>query len=269
MPKILNSLLLLLLPATVLSETPRASSLVRSALDKAPKQTNPEVMLPFEDGAAWSLSAGALWRQIGEVDFHSRHQASIADLPAFRRPRDWNTAGSSSPGASHTYSDGYVYPDVNGTTQTWFWGYENNSQVSGNTLNFHGAMAEGFTRLSSQEFNSDWSDDLAGAGFFVDLESPEFLRRGKLGLSAKLGYSYTEDESSHSSLAFRARQQAGTREFGITDAYDITPIAPIPPAPFNGTAMGPGPVIDNVPIRSFGSPHTTILDDEVYTRRIT
>lgn len=265
MPR-LPTLLLILLPVAAMSADPAVppNSPLRAALEKSPKSPGPAAVLPpIRDD--WSLSAGALWRQIGEVDFQSRHQAGVPDLPGMRAPRGNNNVGRAGSSGSHTYSDGYVYPDVIGGTTTWFWGYENSSQVNGNNLDFHGKIRRGYTSLSAQSYNTDWSDDLAGAGFFVDLESPELLRRGSFALNARIGYSYTEDETSHRSVAFQARQQAILRSTDITDSYDISQIAPVPPAPHNGTFLGPGPIIDNMPSRRSDPSSARVMSETVYT----
>jgi hypothetical protein len=205
----------------------------------------------------WRFTMGPQWRQIGSVDWQTGSAASSWSLPWLAgRGRAGSSGGSSIPSGAgdHAYDDGFVNQDLTGSTSsTWFWGYDNASQVQGNDLVFHSANGNAFSRFSrsSSSFvrNTGWSDDLSGAGAFAKLESPEVLRRGGLGVSFELAYSWAQDDTSKISRDVYHAEQRSTLVSGggaIEDRYDVTGLF-LPLAPYEGTFAGPGVTIPNAP----------------------
>lgn len=178
--------------------------------------------------------------------------------------------------ADRTYDDGFVNQDA-GTPifgDTTFWGYNNASQLQGNTLSFNAVTGSTTTTVSSSSSSTStrtssssrlssglgWNDDLEGSGWFAQIESPALFKLGPVALSLDLGYSFAGADSSQSTGGvFQARQEsvqtrstgAGvtsvrTRTGSVTDSYDVTGLI-IPSAPYAGTNGGIGPLITNVP----------------------
>jgi hypothetical protein len=206
------------------------TSLVASALKTEAKSPKAAVNLQRTRETPWQLSAGAQWRQFGALSFQSDSQASSFALPT--------TARSSSSG----YTDGFVSLDSSGGSTTWNWGYDNASQVSGTTLSFHSTLQTMSTLRESMA--TDWSDDLDGAGAFIELQSPELLAFHGASLSASLGYSWSRADASNDQIAFRAEQQLVTNS--AIDRYDVSGVF-LPPAPYAGSFNGPGPTINTSP----------------------
>ena len=248
-------LLLSLLPLALHAGTTPA---LKTAAAKNPKAPVQALELPPE-ALGWTLGAGLQWRQIGEVSFGGGHHARASDIPVMR--------GESS-GSGSGYSNGYVRPDSTNGPNTWNWGFNDPSQVVGNTLTFSGSNTEIFQRVLAQSLDSAWSEDLAGLGIYFELESPTLLKWKRFNLSAVAGYSFVQDETERSLDAFSAVRQTMLIHNSFTDAYDISGIAPV--APQQGTFNGPGPVISRTPISRTGGHGSTatMLDDEVITSRV-
>lgn len=247
--------LLLGFPILTLAGTPDISSVAA----KNPNPPQEAADLP-DARPEWTLSAGPQWRQIGEAQFKGGSRAGRSHLPA---------APKGGGGLSTGYADGYVLPDSSGGAQTWNWGYRNASQVSGDFLSFSSRSSELISRTVSNSFSTDWSDDLSNVGFFLLLESPTVVQWKHLSLSAALGYSFVQDDTSSESLAFRAIRSSHLRTRDVTDWYDISAIAPVPPAPHSGNFNGPGPVISLTPARSLGGGvREQSLGSEVFTSHL-
>ena len=221
----------------------------------------------------WNATAGYQWRQIGDLDFKTGSQATRWSLPWLSgRGRSGSisssstsassrgtsasssttsttgsnantgSAGSASAFADRTYNDGFVNQD-GGTAvfgDTWFWGYNNASQVSGSTLTYH-ATAPGATSTtisststgtstdtvttttatsyvsrssswSSLRGDLNWDSDLAGSGWFARIESPALFAAGPLAVSIELGYSFANaDASRRNANVFGAHQETEQR----------------------------------------------------------
>ena len=230
----------------------------------------------------WNLNAGYQWRQLGSLNFQTGSQAARSSLPwmaggggssraggsSTSSLGDPNAAGSSTSVGNRTYSDGYVNQD-GGTPffgDTWNWGYNNASQVQGNTLSYHniygttsttaGGTATSNSQTSSLRSDLGWSSDLSGSGWFASIGSPAIFARGPVAVNLELGYSYASADASHDSAnVFTAHQTSVQRSTAgssttntttATDVYDTTGVS-VPSAPYSGTFAGPGPLISNIP----------------------
>lgn len=251
---------LLFVPLVAIAGTP--ANALKAAAAKQPKQPV-QAISQAPALAGWTLGAGVIWRQMGEVSFSDGHHAGVKHLPASTE----RSTGSGGGG----YSDGYVLGDSTGSaTQTWNWGYNNASQVQGNTLVFSGSSSSltQSTSLSSQD--SGWSDNLDGVGVELRAETPALLKWRQFTLSAAMGYSFVRDETEGSREAFGAERTTWLQQSSVRDVYDITAIAPIPGAPHQGTFNGPGPVLNKTPISSSGggSGAREKLYDDVYSSTV-
>ena len=231
----------LLLTATALTAgTPGGKNPKAAAVGVAPaSKTN-----------GWRVSAGPQWRTLGDVSFSNAPQAPSYILPRWQADADASSGdGAASTG---TFSDGYVLPDISGSgISTWNFGYTSASQVSGNTLTLHGSGGGTSSSFTSELLNSDWSDDMAGWGGFIQLESPDLLTWKGISLSATAGYSYTRADVGQSIAAFTATQTTTTGGGSFTQTF--TAIGALPAAPHAGTFNGPGPIINLVPTSTTGS----------------
>jgi hypothetical protein len=218
------------------------------------------VVQPEEENP-WRFTVGPQWREIGKVDWRTGSAASSFRLPWLvgRGRNSSSGSGTSVPSGTgdHAYDDGFVNQDgaTFTTGTTWFWGYDNASQLQGNDLLFHSASNSSFTRFSSSFSErlkrSSWSDDLSGAGVFAKLESPELLRRQGLSVSLEMAYSWAHDDTSNFTRDVYHAEQASRLVTGgvngtIEDRYDVTGIF-LPLAPYEGTFGGPGVTIPNAP----------------------
>lgn len=140
-------------------------------------------------------------------------------------------------GANHTYDDGYVLVDSSDPADglTTYWGYQNPSQVVGDTMQFNAIQSSG-----------------SASGADNPQYGVEFIYQRVLGnLPAKmpgcwgleLGFGYTD-------LDLRNHRN-GTVPV-TTDTYPLNGVLP-PGAGYNGTFTGPGTLLGDTPIRTLGS----------------
>ena len=142
--------------------------------------------------------------------------------------------GPATPGADHTYNDGYVLVDSSGNAGglTWNWGYKNSSQVAGDTMQFHA--------IQSSSSSSATDDPQYGAELIYQrvIGRLPFLSSGRWGREA--GFGFTE-------LDLRDNR-SGTVSV-TTDTYQLNGVLP-PSAGYNGTFSGPGALLGDTPMRT-------------------
>lgn len=255
------TLSLLLLPALAM-----AGTVIQTVATKNPKVPL-EAIEPPPVPPGWTIGAGVIWRQIGELEFRGGHRAHSGHVPKLKS-KAHSTGGGGSGG---NYSDGYVLPDSTGGLQTWNWGYNSASQVSGNNLSFSSRQSVITHDVSALHLAHGWRDDLEGTGLYLSLETPDLRKWKNFSVSLSGSYSFVQDESSYEGEVFRAASRAYRQSSGGTDVYDISAIAPIPGAPHNGTFDGPGPVISLNPVSSTGgrgSGAKKLIEEEFYVSRI-
>lgn len=149
-------------------------------------------------------------------------------------------------GVDRLYDDGFVRVDVSGNAGgvTWFWGYNDASQLAGvgtaaGTLSFHSAPSP------ADQFTLDSDEDvLPGIDFNYarDLGSLDIKVLGqstKAWYGISFGFGYTD-------LSLGSRGIVTAPVMLTTDTYAIGALVP-PAAPHVGTFAGPGPVIPDTP----------------------
>lgn len=142
-------------------------------------------------------------------------------------------------GTDHYYDDGYNLVDSAGHDgYTWNWGYQNNSQVPGNdTIQMNSWSTAG-------DAASDTVYDAPQQGIELTFRrSLGRLGNGAWGLEAALNYL---------NLTFRDQESLSATANRLTDSYALNGVVP-PEAPYRGTALGPGPLIGDTPVRSLAS----------------
>jgi len=163
-----------------------------------------------------------------KADFHS-------DASYFNAVNPGNTL----PGTDHTYNDGYVLVDSSGNAGglTGNWGYQNSSQVVGNTvaMQFHAIQS---SSPSSATDNPQYGAELVYQRVIGHLP---FLSAGCWGLET--GFGFTD-------IDLRDNRN-GTVPF-TTDTYSLNGVLP-PSAGYNGTFSGPGTLLGDTPTRTTGS----------------
>jgi hypothetical protein len=231
---------------------------LESPISKNPKQPADAAVIPVQP-TGWTLGAGFQWRQMGEASFHGGRLKGPSLLP----PAANTYRGST------RYRDGFVSPDSTGGAQTWNWGYNSASQVSGNNLTLSGTSTQIISRTLTSGSHMEDAEDPSGLGFYLSIESPDLVQWSHLSLSTALGYSFAQDEAGSSGIAYRAERQVIERSQSLLDVYDISAITPLPTAPYSGTFSGPGPVISMAPAsRNRSSVTERLLFSEVFTSHL-
>ena len=147
--------------------------------------------------------------------------------------------GPAAGGANHTYDDGFVLLDGSGNAGglTWNWGYQNGSQVMGDTMQFHSLQPAGGGSASATD-NPQYGAELIYQRILGPLP---VLGAAAWGLEG--GFGFTD-------LDLR-NDRNGTVPV-TTDTFPLNGVLP-PGAGYNGTFQGPGALLGDTPIRTTGS----------------
>lgn len=219
--------------------------------DKAPVAQNP-LMPTASPGPRWRVGLGAQWRSIDRLSLHVSPHARLSRFGNFVHDAREKFPGAGSAGASgnRRYGDGFVFADdgsaVDGTT--WWWGYENASQVHGDSLVF---LAQGTSTTASSSGRSDSLDqefDEDGFGPILELGVDWQLSETWLA-GIDFTFSWLGVDARERGQLASSSQQSTSYTITETDTYALHGIVP-PAAPYAGSQDGPGPVIDATPTRS-------------------
>jgi hypothetical protein len=142
-------------------------------------------------------------------------------------------------GDAYNYDNGYVLTDISGNAgnQTWYWGYDNSSQVNAvnNTISFNRTTA------SAVDSSSGDADSDSNTGFELSydrqLGEKENWHNMRYGIEAAINYMPISLNNS-STFGATVSQQ--------TDVYGYTSGTTPPSGPYQGSFQGPGFVL-NVP----------------------
>lgn len=143
------------------------------------------------------------------------------------------------------YDDGYVKRDSfnSGLGRTWNWGYENDAQISNNSVNY----SLGTTITGNGPIHLDNQKDI---GFGIYLDTPIQLDNG-LPLILTYGLNVVPVEA-------RTNQNLILGSRTLKDSYSLL-TSTVPPAPHSGSANFPGAMIGLTPTRSFAMDDSTHL----------
>jgi hypothetical protein len=147
-------------------------------------------------------------------------------------------------GDTYNYANGYVLTDRSGNAggQTWYWGYDDPGQISGDTILM--------SRSSLVPGDSAWAGTAdAGENFGGELAfNRELFIRGenRYGIEAAIGYL-------NISLTDTSPYSEDLRR--VTDAYPFTPgtTPPLTPPAYQGSFQGPGFLLGATPANSSAS----------------
>jgi len=239
-------------------------------------------------GWEWSISGGPAYHSMGKLTYVGRTRSQSLALPSrvgddvLRVP----PIGEEDAVGERYYNDGYVRQDA-GTSvdgNTWFWGYENASQIElprrarvgspevGPTptgdLVYH---ATGFQSIRNDAVTTRKaprdSDYLRTTGIEIraDVASPWTL--GSFRIGGMIGIGAVSEKQP---ISFRNHTTVQTRDdfrLDYTDRYALDSIIP-PAAPYHGTFDGPGPLISNTPSdRTVDQVHL-FTDTATFTNRV-
>jgi len=139
-------------------------------------------------------------------------------------------------GNTYNYDNGYVLTDVSGNAggQTWYWGYDSSSQISGNSIQMSRSVAQSSgTVTAGQDFHdASFGADLSYSHRMGTIAGADF------GVLAAASYLYVSLKDS-SSLQGDVVQ--------VTDSFSFASGTTPPAAPYQGTFNGPGYVIGATP----------------------
>jgi hypothetical protein len=174
-----------------------------------------------------------------------KNRFSLQSHIGFNIKTDFTELGTVSPqtnigldrgGVDHFYDDGFNRVDAGGNAdgQTWFWGYENSSQIVDDSILMNStATTPGSIRgISDAPY---WGIELNYAR--------ELGWNGSYWWGVEIGVSWVN-------LDISQRRSLTTDAIRTVDAYPLGDLVP-PPAPYSGTFSGPGPTIGDNPQRTF------------------
>ena len=220
----------------------------------------------------WRISAGAVWRDIGDVRFDTGSYSQRLSLPnlvghEFRQLP--SSAGQPGELGLRQYQSGFVSTDAGTATDglTWNWGYQEASQVQGDQLVY--TLNEGSQRTMSRSTNlrdGSWQEDSEfEPGPYIEIDRLYPLSQ-KLLIGPQFNFSFINVDQENSTSTFSQNQRSELRRFTLTDRFDLDGIIP-PLAPYEGTEEGPGPVISNYPgDRRISSSHSASQTADFFNR---
>ena len=186
-------------------------------------------------------------------------QAEFKNLGGFARP---TAPGAATNGVDHFYDDGFNRVDVSGNADglTWYWGYQNASQLVGSdTIAMHSATGTEGGSLEAEEDLPQWGLEL--------VYTRELGSSSSYWWAVELGVGWLD-------LSFSENATLASDVSLTTDTYNLSGVTP-PLTPYAGSFNGPGPEIGDLPSRSVatlpGAAVTTgryHLDATMYTFRL-
>ena len=228
-----------------------------------------------QDGWQWSISGGPSWNYMGRLGFNGGSRSQNLTLPSLVSGASLVVppVGDEQAVGDRLYLDGYVRQDA-GTEvdgSTWYWGYDQPSQVVGDSLVYH---ATGYESVRSDSISSAAgrrsSDSLLGSGISLraDVTTPWSL--GPFRVGGMLGLAAASDSQSYRFGNFNAVQTSENFRHDYRDTYDLDGVVP-PAAPYSGGPGGPGPLIWNIPnsrsiTTTLASTDTAVFANDVHAR---
>ena len=215
---------------------------------------SPDILAEPSAPARWSLSFSPTWHRLGDVSLKSRSRSENYGIPPML-PGDsliMPPIGSVDEYADRSYDDGFVNESAitadNG--MTWYWGYDEASQISGSELMMHATGSESVYQAGPAD-GSRYSDDDDLDGFAPQFDLNIYPEHRPFGISSILiSLSYSSVDTSFGFSNFGGSQLQRNYLVNYTDTYDLGELASDPPsAPYEGSEGGPGPSIPNQPVR--------------------
>ena len=194
----------------------------------------------------WWWSVGPVYR--AEMDVEYSGGSYVQELGVHAPASSSGASAGASDGiADRTYEDGFVNIDtateVDGLT--WYWGYNNPAQydAAAGTLSFRGGGSR-VTRTTTSDESVDVNDDAEGAGVRAEF-GRKVYSKGLMSVDVCGGVQGLWNIENNQSGSTYSERMTSHRE-SVADVYALGGVIP-PPAPYEGTYYGPGPLIPNIP----------------------
>lgn len=141
-------------------------------------------------------------------------------------------------GDRYNYDNGYVLRDISGNEggQTWYWGYDQGGQISGNSI----LLSRATTRTTAAASSTEDAGLAPGA---------ELTFSRQLGVKDRFRYGF-DAAVNYMQLEFQDRSSASSTTTTTTDTYAFTPGTTPPSGPYQGSYEGPGYLISSTPLSS-------------------
>lgn len=204
----------------------------------------------------FSLSAGPGFRQTGSLGFTGGSNSSHMSIPSFVGGNSLIVPSIGDPGipADRYYADGFVLPDASTHIDglTGYWGYQNSGQVDipGDTIRFHATGSQSVRNdvksLRAAPIDDEDQRTVAPVINFEARSGHEIAGGGTPGFSASLSWAPVEVNRQWND--FNLKQRRDDYEISWTDTYNLGGYGlQVPQAPYSGTYLGPGFLIENIP----------------------
>lgn len=147
-----------------------------------------------------------------------------------------------------SYDNGFVGKDATGSIGevTWYWGYEDSSQIEGDSILFKDSSARSVDhQYSSFSDESSSMDSVWGSGPLLTF-AYNFSQSDKFNYSAALNFSYVNFNNTWKFSNFSANRQTDISQSIVEDTYNLLGTIP-PEAPHAGAFAEPGSLIEAIP----------------------
>jgi hypothetical protein len=198
----------------------------------------------------WRISFGGISRSVDDIVFHTGTRSSAGMIPKQARSgTDDDSAVGPNGIGDHYYDNGYVLPDIATTEDgdTWYWGYNDASQVQGDRLVFSadGGTETKYWRDTSLVDEESINSDETTFGPILQFDYLFGEKRG-VQFGAMFNASYISFSKDGSACTFHDDQRWDTYSRQITDVYDLMGVVP-DPAPYEHGPDGPGALLPEAP----------------------
>ena len=206
---------------------------------------------PAARSGGWRFSAGYMHRSLGDFDWltGTRSVPSLLTIGQGSNTPGIDAIGPADLFFNRTYNDGFNFQDggTAGGGDTWNWGYQNASQVSGDMISFHGGNGTTATFTDSDNYEyGGWSENLDGNAPFFQLEWIQPLT-GSLNFGFQGSVSFLDTGAARTLATFTAEKSRTDYSILYTDRYSLGGVI-VPQAPYTGGPQGPGALIPNIPV---------------------
>ena len=146
------------------------------------------------------------------------------------------------------YDNGFVGKDATGSIGdvTWYWGYEDSSQIEGDSIRFSDSSGRSVDhQYSSFSDQSSYMDSVWGNGPLFTI-AYNFLESDRFDFSAALNFSYINFNNVWKLSNFSANRITDVSQSIIEDTYNLLGTIP-PDPPHAGAFADPGALIEATP----------------------
>lgn len=205
----------------------------------------PESSLTNEANPQWSFGMGGTWMPGLKADF--------GGLGGFTSPNRLKPLGG---GRNYHYDDGFVRVDSSGNTKnlTWNWSYENSSQYQPANS---GSIDLSITNSQADASTEERGDGSLGTEVFALREMSEVSlpipKASPATWGLRLGFGFNH-------VGIRNGGDISTSLVTTTDSFRLDGVVP-PGAPYIGSFGGPGPLLDDRPIRTVSETTAMVSGD--------